>query len=66
MQFIGKNNEIEQFDRNLDFGPRIGMTRLQRWERAATFGLNPNPELLQEHWKTEMDVRYIESAGSLK
>lgn len=27
------------------FGPCTGITRLQRWERAAKLGLNPPPEL---------------------
>jgi len=29
------------------FGPCTGITRLQRWERAASLGLNPPPEVPQ-------------------
>ncbi|KIJ21012.1 hypothetical protein PAXINDRAFT_66522, partial [Paxillus involutus ATCC 200175] len=38
-------NKIHQmlrfFDMSSEFGPCIGMTRLERWERAEAFGLNP-------------------------
>ncbi|KAG8221074.1 DNA polymerase delta, subunit 4-domain-containing protein [Butyriboletus roseoflavus] len=42
-------NRIHQmlrlFDMSYEFGPCIGMTRLERWERAETFGLNPPVEV---------------------
>ena len=28
-----------------EYGPCVGMTRLERWERAHAFGLNPPPEV---------------------
>lgn len=34
------------FDRNYDYGPCIGVTRLERWERAQAMGLNPPLEVL--------------------
>jgi DNA polymerase delta subunit 4 len=33
------------FDRNYDYGPCIGVTRLERWERAQAMGLNPPLEV---------------------
>ncbi|KAF8555668.1 hypothetical protein OG21DRAFT_1410568 [Imleria badia] len=42
-------NKIHQmlrcFDMSYEFGPCIGMTRLERWERAEAFGLNPPVEV---------------------
>ncbi|KAF8380835.1 hypothetical protein HHK36_028330 [Tetracentron sinense] len=32
---------LRQFDMNMAYGPCIGMTRLDRWERANDLGLNP-------------------------
>lgn len=31
--------------RSYEFGPCIGMTRLERWERAEAFGLSPPEEV---------------------
>jgi len=31
--------------RNYDYGPCIGVSRLERWERAHLLGLNPPPEV---------------------
>ncbi|PAV19784.1 dna polymerase subunit delta-4 [Pyrrhoderma noxium] len=35
------------FDTSYEYGPCVGMTRLERWERAHAFGLNPPPEVRQ-------------------
>ncbi|XP_034044991.1 DNA polymerase delta subunit 4 [Thalassophryne amazonica] len=43
-----KDNELEklrQFDLDWRFGPCIGISRLQRWERAQLHGLNPPEEI---------------------
>lgn len=32
---------LRSFDLNMDFGPCVGITRLQRWERAKRNGLSP-------------------------
>ncbi|KAI0091453.1 DNA polymerase delta, subunit 4-domain-containing protein [Irpex rosettiformis] len=32
---------LRVFDLSYEYGPCVGMTRLQRWERADTLGLNP-------------------------
>lgn len=33
--------ELRAFDLNSKYGPCIGLTRLERWERAKNFGLDP-------------------------
>lgn len=32
---------LRQFDLDLRFGPMLGLTRLERWERAEELGLRP-------------------------
>lgn len=32
---------LRQFDMNMAYGPCLGVTRLERFERARRFGLNP-------------------------
>lgn len=32
---------LKNFDFTVDFGPVVGLTRLERWERAQKLGLNP-------------------------
>ncbi|XP_057471936.1 uncharacterized protein LOC130760563 [Actinidia eriantha] len=32
---------LRQFDMNMAYGPCLGTTRLARWERASSLGLNP-------------------------
>lgn len=34
-------NRLRQFDMAWEFGPCIGITRLERWERAEKLGLQP-------------------------
>ncbi|KZT07235.1 uncharacterized protein LAESUDRAFT_758641 [Laetiporus sulphureus 93-53] len=36
---------LRMFDLTYDFGPCIGVTRLQRWQRAEMLGLKPPPEI---------------------
>lgn len=36
---------LRQFDLNMAYGPCLGMTRLERWERACKLGLNPPEEI---------------------
>jgi len=38
---------LKTFDMNADFGPCMGLTRLERWERAKKHGLNPPQDILQ-------------------
>lgn len=32
---------LRQFDMNMNYGPCIGVPRLERWERASKLGLDP-------------------------
>ncbi|CAA2934643.1 DNA polymerase delta subunit 4 [Olea europaea subsp. europaea] len=36
-----KEEVLRQFDMSMAYGPCLGMTRLDRWERAKALGLNP-------------------------
>ncbi|KAI0036197.1 DNA polymerase delta, subunit 4-domain-containing protein, partial [Vararia minispora EC-137] len=36
---------LRVFDMSYEYGPCIGVTRLQRWERARALGLNPPQEV---------------------
>lgn len=36
---------LRQFDMNIAYGPCLGMTRLDRWERALRLGMNPPNEI---------------------
>ncbi|CAK5283212.1 unnamed protein product [Mycena citricolor] len=36
---------LRVFDLTYEFGPCIGVTRLERWERAQALGLNPPPQI---------------------
>jgi len=40
---VSKNHlqELREFDLNWKFGPCTGITRLERWDRASNFGLDP-------------------------
>ncbi|RWR87246.1 DNA polymerase delta subunit 4 [Cinnamomum micranthum f. kanehirae] len=41
-----KNEEVlRQFDLNMSYGPCLGISRLERWERANKLGLNPPKEV---------------------
>ena len=49
---------LHTFDLCSEFGPCIGMSRVERWERAQRFGLSPPDDvlhLLREHLN---DTRY--------
>ncbi|KAK2437510.1 DNA polymerase delta subunit [Trifolium repens] len=36
---------LQQFDMDMKYGPCIGMNRMERWERAVKFGMNPPEEI---------------------
>lgn len=40
------NEKLELFDLNLNYGPGIGISRLDRWNRAERFKLSPPREIL--------------------
>ncbi|CAL5368004.1 unnamed protein product [Camellia sinensis] len=52
-----ENKEVllRQFDMNMAYGPCLGMTRLARWERAHSLGLNPPEDV--ERFLREAKVR---------
>ncbi|XP_072962516.1 uncharacterized protein [Typha angustifolia] len=39
-------SKLRKFDMDMRYGPCVGLTRLQRWERASAMGLNPPADLL--------------------
>ena len=44
----GKADQVDilrVFDLSASYGPCVGVTRLQRWERAKKWGLNPPEEV---------------------
>ncbi|CAN7019809.1 hypothetical protein IGI04_021689 [Brassica rapa subsp. trilocularis] len=47
-----KEEMLRQFDMNMAYGPCVGMTRVDRWERALRLGMNP-PYEIQRLLKTE-------------
>ncbi|CAN6884430.1 unnamed protein product [Brassica oleracea] len=40
-----KEEMLRQFDMNMAYGPCVGMTRVDRWERALRLGMNPPSEI---------------------
>ncbi|XP_017699743.2 DNA polymerase delta subunit 4-like [Phoenix dactylifera] len=58
-----EEEKLRQFDMDMRYGPCLGLTRLQRWERAAAMGLHPPPdlgELLRHVWQDELRRRSAE------
>ncbi|XP_013637699.1 PREDICTED: uncharacterized protein LOC106343112 [Brassica oleracea var. oleracea] len=47
-----KEEMLRQFDMNMAYGPCVGMTRVDRWERALRLGMNP-PTEIERLLKTE-------------
>ncbi|CAK9171633.1 unnamed protein product [Ilex paraguariensis] len=39
--YDGNEEVLRQFDMNMAYGPCLGMSRLDRWDRANALGLNP-------------------------
>uniref|UniRef100_A0A1J3GE66 DNA polymerase delta subunit 4 n=1 Tax=Noccaea caerulescens TaxID=107243 RepID=A0A1J3GE66_NOCCA len=50
--YDNKEEMLRQFDMNMAYGPCLGMTRLDRWERALHLGMNP-PNEIEKLLKTE-------------
>jgi hypothetical protein len=51
--------ELTKYDLTSEFGPLSGLTRLERWERAETMGLQPPPvvkKLILEHGGSNQHV----------
>ena len=47
---------LKSFDMNVKFGPLEGITRLDRWNRANTLGLNP-PTEIKEFLETDSSMQ---------
>ncbi|XP_053477896.1 DNA polymerase delta subunit 4 [Ictalurus furcatus] len=53
--------ELRKFDLDWQFGPCTGISRMQRWERAALHGLNPPQEIKDILLKESTDPDYTHS-----
>eukprot|EP01023_Acetabularia_acetabulum_P041759 TRINITY_DN408_c0_g1_i1.p3 TRINITY_DN408_c0_g1~~TRINITY_DN408_c0_g1_i1.p3 ORF type:complete len:106 (-),score=11.03 TRINITY_DN408_c0_g1_i1:337-654(-) len=51
-------DKLRIFDLTVQFGPSIGMSRLDRWNRAYKLGLNPPREIKQILENLEEDSKY--------
>ncbi|XP_065831346.1 DNA polymerase delta subunit 4-like [Oscarella lobularis] len=57
-------NELESlklFDHNVEYGPATGISRLERWERAAKFGLRPPLKIKNILTKHANEAEFTES-----
>ncbi|KAI0730457.1 DNA polymerase delta, subunit 4-domain-containing protein [Earliella scabrosa] len=54
---------LRVFDLSYQYGPCVGISRLQRWERAEALGLNPPPEVkaILMTKEGDTDERYTQS-----
>ncbi|KAL6507106.1 hypothetical protein OROHE_022005 [Orobanche hederae] len=44
-EYDDKEEVLRQFDMNMTYGPCIGMSRLERWNRANSLSLHPPKEI---------------------
>ncbi|PFX29653.1 DNA polymerase delta subunit 4-like [Stylophora pistillata] len=51
---------LKEFDLDSEFGPCIGITRLQRWERAKEYGLFPPEEVKEIILRHPNDIAFTE------
>ncbi|KAM4594520.1 DNA polymerase delta subunit 4 [Fundulus diaphanus] len=56
--------KLKQFDLDWRFGPCTGISRLQRWERAKSHGLNPPEEIRELLLESPADPEYSLSLWS--
>ncbi|KAK7246194.1 hypothetical protein RIF29_41054 [Crotalaria pallida] len=47
---------LRKFDMDMAYGPCVGVTRLERWERAQKMGLNP-PQEIERILKSDKDIK---------
>jgi len=52
---------LRSFDLNNAYGPAVGLTRLERWERAENLGLNPPSNILEILKSNGKDPSIVES-----
>ncbi|KAG4381375.1 hypothetical protein GLYMA_15G135000v4 [Glycine max] len=43
--YSSEEHVLRMFDMNMKYGPCLGLTRLQRWERAHKMSLNPPEQI---------------------
>jgi len=55
---------LRTFDLSYEYGPCIGVSRLDRWERAEALGLNPPPEV-KEILMTQQGKEKVEYAQTV-
>jgi DNA polymerase delta subunit 4 len=53
-------NVLKAFDHAVEFGPSIGISRLERWERADSFNLNPPAEVKDILLLHPHDIQFTE------
>jgi len=51
---------LRRWDLSYEFGPCVGMTRMERWERAEKLGLNP-PEMVRKILETSKADKLTDS-----
>lgn len=51
---------LRQFDMEWKFGPCIGISRMERWERASDYGLNPPEDVKELIVKNSDKLEYTE------
>ncbi|XP_068678000.1 DNA polymerase delta subunit 4-like [Montipora foliosa] len=51
---------LKEFDLDSEYGPCIGITRLERWERAEEYGLYPPKEVKEIILQHPGDTTYTE------
>lgn len=53
--------KLKEFDLNWEYGPCTGITRLERWERAAKHDLNPPEDIRDLILRHRDDNDYLQS-----
>jgi len=51
---------LREFDLNWEYGPCVGITRLERWERAQKLGKNPPTQVKSLLLKYSADEKYTQ------
>lgn len=52
---------LKKFDLTLEYGPCLGITRMERWERAQKHGLNPPLAVKDLILLNQRDESYVQS-----
>jgi len=57
-------DRLIQFDLNWEYGPCTGITRLERWERAESFGRKPPRDVKDLILQHSQDTKYTDNCWS--